>query len=131
MATHMPDEKKNSGNFWCSTEKAAILLLLWSTLYIWFSKKKMSWIFLVDFHLTLVAQIPDLKLICSWILGALRKEASISLYKVFSICKVSWLLIVYFTLSLVSQTPRVKRICSQSSRCSAKEATILIGHPDK
>ena len=44
LATHIPDEKFFlSGNFWCSTEKAAILLLSWITLYIPFSLYKMSW----------------------------------------------------------------------------------------
>ena len=39
LATHIPDENIFlPGNFRCSTEKAAILLLAWSTLYITFSK---------------------------------------------------------------------------------------------
>ena len=38
VATHIADEKIFlSGNVWCSTEKAAILLFSWSTLYISFS----------------------------------------------------------------------------------------------
>ena len=39
LATHIPDENLFflSGNFWCSTKKALILLLSWSTLYISFS----------------------------------------------------------------------------------------------
>ena len=38
VATYIPDENFFlSGNVWCSTEKAAILLFSWSTLYISFS----------------------------------------------------------------------------------------------
>ena len=103
-----------------------------STLYISFSMQKMSWVLLADFDLTLVAQIPCLKLICFWILCAPRKRhwyfsfcKAPYIYLVFSMCKVSWFLIVDFTLPLVTQTPPAKRLYSQSSRCSAKKAAIL------
>ena len=89
LAPHIPDEFFFlSGNFWYSTEKAAILLLSWNI-----------------FKTYLFSNF-----VCS------AKEASIflflrsTLYFVFSMCKVSWFLIVDFTLSLVTQTPRVKRL---------------------
>ena len=58
LATHIPDENFFiSGNFWCSNEKAVILLLWGSTLYISFSMYAFhfQWILLVDFQLTVVA----------------------------------------------------------------------------
>ena len=139
LATHISDENFFlPGNFRCSTEKAAILLLSQSTLYISFSMQKMSLILLVDFDLTLVAQIPCLKLICFWILCAPRKRhryfafcKAPYIYLVFSMWKLSWFLIVDFTLSQITQIPPAKRLYSQSSRCSAKKAVILIWHPEK
>ena len=118
LATHISDETFFlPGNFWYSTEKVAILFLSQNTLYISFSMQKMPWILLVDFDLTLVAQIPCLKLICFRILCAPRKKhryfsfcKAPYIYLAFSMCKVSWFLIVDFTLALVTETPTAKRL---------------------
>ena len=125
-----------SGNFWCTTEKAAILLASWSTLYVSFSKQKMSWILLVDFHLKLVAQIPSIKLISVLKLWVLRENGiNIFLFVDHPICSIfnaqSVLILdwwFYFVTSYPNST--CKKILFSKFRCSAKEATILTGHPE-
>ena len=93
QVTHIPEEKNFlSRNFWCSTEKAVILLLSWSTLCI-ISVQKMSWTLLVDFHFIFIFKF-HAYLFLNFVRSA--KEASIffflrnTLYLVFSMCKVSW-----------------------------------------
>ena len=138
LATHIRDEKFFlSGNFWCSSEKVAILLLSWSTLYnvifnVWNALNLACWF---SFDTSCPNSMFKTYLFLNFVYSA--KMASIfffswsTLHLVFSTCKVSSFLIPDFTLSLVTQTLHAKRLYSQSSRCSAKEATILISHPNK
>ena len=134
QVTHIPEEKNFlSRNFWCSTEKAVILLLSWSTLCIIFSAENVlnlaCW-FSFHFHF----QIP-----CLFVLefcALCERGINIFLFAehpIFSIFNVQSVLILIadFTLSVVTQTPRVKHSYSQRSRRSAKEAMILLWHPEK
>ena len=126
-ATHIPDENFFSGNFCSPTEKAPIMLLSWRTLYL---------SLLVDFHLTLVAQVPCSKLICSWILGAPRKRHrhfSFCGAPIFSIFNKQSVLICdclfYFVISYSNSTHEM--FLFSKFYFSAKEATMLIGYPKK
>ena len=85
-----------SWNFRCSTKEAVLLLRLWSTVYIVFSKCKLSWFYLSYFTLTLLTESAYVKVICSWNLRSSVKEAALlfiswsTLYVAILKCIVSW-----------------------------------------
>ena len=131
-------KKKNSGNFWWPLKKQQYSSFHGAPCtYHFQSRKCLDSCLLIDFYLTLVAQIPCGKLTSVLEFWVLR-ESGINVFifvehPIYNIFNVQSVLIIdswfYFVSSFPNSTSKTF-LCSKFRR-SAKEATILIGHPEK
>ena len=109
-----------------------LLLRSWSTLYIAFSKCKVSWFYFSYFNFSLLTERACAKVHFSWNFRWFVKEAVLllqswsTLYVAFLKCKVSWFDFSYCNLPLSAESTYVKVIYSWNLRCSAKDAVLWL-----
>ena len=122
-----------SRNSRCSAKEVVISLLLWSNLYIAFSKCKVFWFYFAYLNFLFLTGTPYVEVISSWNFSCSAKEAVIfllswrALYVVIWNCVVSWFQLLSMNWLQLVQRASAKVSFSWNFRCSAKEAVLVLG----